>query len=224
MGEVIVVAPDREKSACSHSLTLHHPLRAELIRPSWFAVDGTPADCVNIAVNGMFPGRRPDLIISGINIGANLGEDIIYSGTVAAAEEGAMLKIPSLAVSVDARRDCLFEGAVYHTLELAKQIVANGWKPECYLNLNSPNLPLERIKGVRYTNLGHRLYDDILERRTDPRGKVYYWIGGQEAGSDNAPGSDMEALAEGFFSVTPLTLYRTDDQVLSELRRENPQT
>ena len=217
LGRVVVVAPDRERSACSHSLTLRHPLRIREIETDRYAVDGTPADCVNVAVNGLLEGERPGLIVSGINLGVNVGDDTLYSGTVAAAEEGAIIGIPSIAASIDAVRDCHFETPVFHVKELAGRLLENGPPERCYYNLNAPNLPRERVKGARWTRLGIRIYHDVLETRTDPRGERYFWIGGEAAGMREVPGSDMAALAEGYVSITPLRLDRTDERVLRSM-------
>ena len=224
LGEVVVVAPDREKSACSHSLTMHRPLRIQEVRPRVFAVDGTPADCVNVAVHGLLKDDRPVLVASGINLGANVGDDVTYSGTVAAAQEGAMLGIPALAVSVNARADFRFEAAVEHAVRVAGLLLRDGPAGCRFYNLNVPNLSPAEIRGVRWTRLGRRVYWDALEERVDPRGRSYYWIGGsQEAGMRDEPGTDMRALLEDCVSVTPLRLDRTHEECLAFLRTRDPE-
>jgi 5'-nucleotidase len=205
LGDVYVVAPDREQSAVSHSLTLHRPLRVEQIAPRQFAVDGTPTDCVNLAVSGILPGR-PGLVLSGINKGANMGDDITYSGTVSAAMEGTLLGIPSIALSLVAREEFAFEAAASFAARLAAQIIARPFPVDTLLNVNIPAIPRERMQGVRITRQGKRRYGEALIEKTDPRGKKYYWIGGGELDFIDEPGTDFAAVQDGAVSITPIHL------------------
>jgi 5'-nucleotidase len=218
VGEIYTVAPDREQNAVSHSLTLHRPLRIEEIGPRRYAVNGTPTDCVNLAVKGFLP-VRPQLVVSGINKGANLGDDITYSGTVSAAIEGSLLGIPSIAVSL------VTLGTTYHfgpaaefAAILAAEVEAQGMPSDTLLNVNVPNLPRQEIKGYRLTRQGKRRYAEKIEVRVDPRGRKYYWIGGDDLGFDPDEGTDCVAVHEGFISVTPLHVDLTNYRSLEELR------
>jgi 5'-nucleotidase len=219
IGEVYTVAPDREQSAVSHSLTLHRPLRIDEIAPRRFAVNGTPTDCVNVAVKG-FLAVRPQLVVSGINKGANLGDDITYSGTVSAAIEGSLLGIPSIAISLVSRgpEAYHFGPAAEFAAILAAEVIAQGMPPDTLLNVNVPNLSREAIKGYQLTRQGKRRYGEKIEARVDPRGRKYYWIGGDDLGFDPAEGTDCVAVHEGFISVTPLHVDLTNYRSLQELR------
>ncbi|MCB9462795.1 MAG: 5'/3'-nucleotidase SurE [Candidatus Eisenbacteria bacterium] len=206
--EILVVAPEREQSASSHALTMHHPLRLRQLDERVFAVDGTPSDCVLMAVRGL--GGKidfvPDFVLSGINHGANLGDDVTYSGTVAAAFEGHLLGFPSVAFSL-ASGTGDFGLAAAAARELVLQLAARERVPTLLLNVNFPDSP--EYRGLRVTSLGHRRYEDVIDERTDPRGKTYYWIGGSPSWDDD-PRSDMAALKDGFVSMTPLHLALTD--------------
>jgi 5'-nucleotidase len=205
LGDVYVVAPDREQSAAGHSLTLHRPLRVEEIGPRQFAIDGTPTDCVNLAVSGILP-SRPGLVVSGINKGANLGDDITYSGTVSAAMEGTLLGIPSLAVSLVGRAQFDFAPAAEFASRLVARVLEGGLPPDTLLNVNVPDRPREAMIGFRITRQGKRRYGEALIEKTDPRGKKYYWIGGDELGFVHEPGTDYAAILEGAVSITPIHL------------------
>jgi 5'-nucleotidase len=205
LGDVYIVAPDREQSAVSHSLTLHRPLRVDEVAPRQFAVDGTPTDCVNLAVSGILPGR-PGLVLSGINKGANMGDDITYSGTVSAAMEGTLLGIPSIAVSLVARDDFEFGAAALFAARLATQVIEHPFPVDTLLNVNVPAIPRERMQGFRITRQGKRRYGEALIEKTDPRGKKYYWIGGGELDFIDEPGTDFAAVQEGAISITPIHL------------------
>jgi 5'-nucleotidase len=190
--EVWVVAPDREQSASSHSISLHRPLRLFELRPRWYAVDGTPTDAVYMGMNLVLRSARPDIVISGVNHGPNLGNDVTYSGTVAAAMEGALLGVHAIAVSLASSAPLL-------------------------LNVNVPPGP---VRGFRFARLGRRTYGNEVVEKTDPRGRKYYWIGG-EGGPTNEdiPGSDCNCvLKDGLVAVTPLHLDSSHDAVLKELR------
>ena len=219
IGRVIVVAPDREKSAASHSLTLHRPLRIANIKKNFYAVSGTPTDCINLGINEILDRKRPDLVVSGINHGGNLGDDVHYSGTVSAALEGAMMGIPSIAVSLVARDDRLhFRPAANFAAKLAKMVVKHRLPPGIVLNVNVPNFPQTSLKGYAFCKLGKRNYSNIIEEKLDPRKKKYYWIGGDEVGYENIPGSDCNAILERKISITPLKVDMTDYPFLEKIR------
>jgi 5'/3'-nucleotidase len=205
LGEVYVVAPDREQSAAGHSLTLHRPLRVEEIAPRQFAIDGTPTDCVNLAVSGLLP-ARPGLVVSGINRGANLGDDITYSGTVSAAMEGTLFAIPSLAISLAGRTEFDFGPAAEFSSRLVAQVLERGLPPDTLLNVNVPDRSRETMTGFRITRQGKRRFREALIEKTDPRGKKYYWIGSDELGFVQEPGTDYAAVLEGAISITPVHL------------------
>jgi 5'-nucleotidase len=209
LDEVWVVAPDRDQSAVSHSLTLYRPLRIEAAGPRMFAVDGTPTDCVNLAINGILP-ERPRLVISGINRGANLGDDITYSGTVSAAMEGTLLGVPALAVSLVARDDFDFGAAARFTHRLADAVLHDGLPQDTLLNINVPALPADEIRGYALTRQGKRRYGDAIVEKVDPRGKKYYWIGGGDLGYIDGEGTDFNAIERGLISITPLHLDLTN--------------
>ncbi|HVN79836.1 MAG TPA: 5'/3'-nucleotidase SurE [Terriglobia bacterium] len=208
VGRVTVVAPDRERSASSASLTLHLPLRYEEVGPGRFSVEGTPTDCVIIGLHQILP-SLPDLVISGINKGANLGHDVAYSGTVSAASEGANQGIPSFAISLAAREEFRFEEAAQFAAILAERIVKEGLPSGVILNVNVPG---QEILGVRVTRQGHRNVRNIFVENMDPRGRRYFWLD-QEMETETQRGSvdsDYMAVNSGFISITPLKLDRTD--------------
>jgi 5'-nucleotidase len=215
---VTVVAPDREQSASSHSITLDRPLRIREIEPELWAVDGTPTDCVLVGVNGIL-GERPDLVVSGINHGPNMGEDVTYSGTVAAAFEAHLLGIPSIAGSMKDRDGGDFEGAARVIVQLAGRRAewANDAGGRVILNVNFPAGPSAMWRPLRVTRLGTRRYTDEIIEKLDPRGRKYYWIGGSEPTWDGADGTDFATVNGGGVSVTPLHLALTDDRALSRL-------
>ncbi len=205
-GEVYVIAPDRERSAAGHSLTLHKPLRATEVSPRWYVVDGTPTDCVTLGVMGMFK-EKPHLVVSGINLGANLGDDITYSGTVSAAFEATLLGIHAFAISaVDSVRQDL-EAAAAFAAQLAALVLDRGLPPDTLLNVN---VPAGQISGVAVTRQGKRTYNEVIVEKIDPRGKTYYWIGGGEPTWERPGGTDYEAVVQGKISITPLHLDLTN--------------
>jgi 5'-nucleotidase len=211
LGDVYVVAPEREQSTCSHALTLHRPLRATRLRDHWFAVNGTPSDCVNLGVLGFLP-QPPALIASGINHGANLGDDVTYSGTVSAAMEGTLLGVPSLAVSLVDGGD--FAEAARVARLVACRVLVERLPPKTLLNINvPPGVP----RGVRVTRQGHRVYTDKVVEQRDPRGRAHYWIGGGEPRWETLDGTDMAAVDEGFVSLTPLHLDLTHHRALAQM-------
>ncbi len=215
LGRVVVVAPDRNRSAVGHALTLEHPLRAEEIKPDVFAVDGTPTDCVNLGIYGLLR-ETPDLVVSGINRGSNLGDDITYSGTVCAAMEASLMGLPAFAVSLDSLKfqaDDLALAAKF-SRQLAETVLCDGLPPDTFLNVN---IPAGGCRGVRLTRQGKRQYGDAVVTSQDPRGRKYYWIGGGEVGFQSIPGSDCNALHDQLISVTPLHTNLTNDKSLAEL-------
>jgi 5'-nucleotidase len=216
LGDVWVVAPDREQSAASHSLSLYRPLRVEQLDDRHFAVDGTPTDAVNLAINGIMK-IRPDLVVSGINHGGNLGDDITYSGTVSAAMEGTLLGVPSIAVSLAARDSLEFGPAAEFAARLAAAVGARGLPRDTLLNVNVPGLPLDQLRGYRITRQGKRRYGDAIVEHLDPRGRKYYWIGGDAPIWERVPESDFLAVERGFVSVTPLHLALTDEPLRERL-------
>ncbi len=204
--EVYVVAPDRERTCSAHSITLHKPLRITEHSDKIFSTNGTPADCVLLAVKSILP-RKPDLLISGINGGPNMGQDIFYSGTVAAAREGAFLKIRSLSVSIDARDHFRYEDASETVRKIVERIKKNPFPSRIFLNINIPNLPSHQIKGFMITSPGLRLYNDEVVERIDPRGRKYYWIGGSANHFNPKRGTDFFAVSNGFVSITPIDAF-----------------
>lgn len=208
LGEVWVVAPDREQSAASHAISLHRPLRINEIRPRWYSVDGTPTDCSYLAINHLMKGARPDLMVSGINHGANLADDVTYSGTVAAAMEACLLGVPSIAFSLVARRSFDFTHAARFARSLAASVLAAKPIERLLLNVNVPGNG--EPKGYRVTRLGKHTYGSEVVENVDPRGRKYYWIGGSETQHEQIPGSDCNAvLDDRVISVTPLHLNLT---------------
>jgi 5'-nucleotidase len=208
-GQTFIVAPSQEKSASSLSLTLHHPLRVKSVQKNIYAVDGTPADCVYLAVQKLLP-RYPDLLISGLNHGPNLGQqDISYSGTVAGALQGAFLSIPSIAVSVlsDKKGKYSFNYAAKVVSALAQKLVENSLPPRIALNINIPSPP---IKGVKIATLGEKRYNPRVIEKTDPRGRHYYWIGTGNPQDIGDPDSDVVVAKQGYIAVTPLQKDLTD--------------
>ncbi len=220
LGDVYTVAPDRDQSAAGHSLNLTRPLRIEQFSEKRFSVDGTPTDCVNLAVNGILNDKKPDLVVSGINMAANMGDDITYSGTVSAAMEATLMKIPAIAVSLAAKKDFLFESAAYYAKVASEFVLKTGLPENTLLNVNVPNLPLEEIKGIKVTCQGKRIYQAPIEEKTDPRGKKYYWIGGNELDHVRVDNSDIDCVLDGYVSVTPIKLDMTNHEYLAELNQK----
>jgi len=220
LGEVTVVAPDREQSATSHSLTLQHPIRPVPRGEGRYQVDGTPTDCVMLAVEALMP-ERPDFVLSGVNHGHNMGEDVLYSGTVAAAMEGISLGIPAVAISfaggeLQADPEILIDQIGALTRLLRRLTSLPSLPRDTLLNVNMPPRRSAEIRGVRLTLLGRRVYSDSLMRIKDPRGREIYWIGGGSASWSGAADSDFRAVQEGFVSVTPLHLDLTHHRVLAD--------
>ncbi len=218
LGEVWLVAPEREQSATSHSLSLHHPLRIRKLAERQFAVDGTPADCVYVAINHLLRDEKPALVVSGINHGPNLADDVIYSGTVAAAMEGSILHVPSIAFSLVNRRGPLhFEHAAEFAHSLVKAALTNPLPKRMLLNVNIPGTG--PLKGYEITRLGRHSYGADVVEKDDPRGRKYYWIGGTGYEHVKEPGTDVSAVLDDHrASVTPLMLDFTDQALLAPLR------
>lgn len=222
LGEVTVIAPDRERNAASHALTLHKPLRVEQMGDALYAVNGTPTDCVNLGVNALLD-KRPNLVVSGINKGGNVGDDVTYSGTVSAAIEGTLLGIPSFAVSLFNDGEFNFAAAAEFAVRLARLIVEHGLPKDTLLNVNVPNLPISAIRGVKVTCLGKRIYDrSNIVAKTDPRGRGYYWIGANETSWEERKDTDDLAIRDRMVSVTPIHLDLTNYAVLERLRGWEP--
>jgi 5'-nucleotidase len=216
LGEVVVVAPDREQSATSHAISLTRPLRIKKVQPNWYAVDGTPTDCAFLAINHLLKDARPDVLISGINRGANLGDDVTYSGTVAAAMEGTLLGVPSLAVSLIRRDQHEYSHAAAFARDLARVVAKAALPRGTLLNVNVPPGP---IKGYAVTRLGKHSYGTEVIEKTDPRGRRYYWIGGDEAQHEDIPGSDCNVtIDQGLVSITPLHLDLTHTSMIDEVK------
>ncbi len=224
--EVYVVAPDRERSAAGHSLTLHTPLRVEELeetktgaKRTWVTT-GTPGDCVKIAINAILsPEEIPDLVISGINHGPNLGSDILYSGTVSCAMEGAMMGIPSIAVSL-ASMQSDYEDFIYPAQfvnALLHKLKDFQFPPKSILNVNIPALDEDDIAGVAITELGKKMFTDNYEKRVDPRGKVYYWMAGELISESTNAKTDIAAVRNNKISITPVTYEMTKESVMSDL-------
>jgi 5'-nucleotidase len=221
VGEVWIVAPDREQSAASHALTLRDPLRLERIDERVFSVSGTPTDCVLMAVRGIegVLEPRPDLILSGINHGPNMGDDVTYSGTVAAALEGRLLGVPAIAFSNVHWHPKHLDASARWARELVLRLAGDGLPPDLLLNVNVPDLEFEEIRGWKATKLGLRVYRDEIISQVDPRGRAYFWIGGDPPVWEQDDDSDFGAVSSGYVSVTPLQKDWTDREGLRELRR-----
>jgi len=217
---VSIVAPDAERSAVGHAITTLTPLRVKEVQLEGgltaYAVNGTPADCVKLAVGALLK-EPPDLVVSGINLGPNTATNIIYSGTVSAATEARILGIPSMAVSIGAFQDPLWEAAGLYARRIAAEVLARGLPRKVLLNVNVPNLPPSEVKGVKVTRQGESAYEELFDARSDPRSVPYYWAAGRYQMSDEDPDTDALALDQGFVSVTPVTFDLTDYDFRAEL-------
>jgi 5'-nucleotidase len=207
VGDVYTVAPDQERSAAGHSLTLHHPLRAKLIGPQRWSVDGTPTDCVNWGVLHLLRDERPKLLFSGITLGLNLGDDVTYSGTVSAAFEGTLIGIPSVAISQEIETGFTFDAASAFAVRLAGDLLEQPLPPGTLINVN---VPAGEPRGVRVGRQGRRRYGEAVIEKLDPRGRPYYWIGATPPQGELEQGTDLAAVAEKYISMTPLHLDLTD--------------
>jgi 5'-nucleotidase len=217
LGEVWIVAPDRERTAVAHAVTLHKPLRIHELAKRTYAINGTPVDCVNLALLNIMP-KRPHLLISGINKGVNLGDDVLYSGTVSAAVEGTILGVPSMAVSQEGGVQFHFATGAHYAMRVARLIIQQGLPEETLINLNIPNRALRDITGVRVTCLSRRRFENPIIEKVDPHGKTYYWIAGTRVSWSRSKDADHEAIQEGAVSLTPLHLDSTNYGVLDQLR------
>jgi 5'-nucleotidase len=214
--QVYVVAPERDRSGASNSLTLTRPLRSRQADNGFYFVDGTPTDCVHLAVTGLLE-SQPDIVISGINHGANLGDDVIYSGTVAAAMEGRFLGYPAIAISLVSSTPTHFDSAARVAQTLLHTLPAHSLPADTILNINVPDLPFERIKGIEATRLGHRHKAEPVIKSEDPHGQPIYWVGPPGAEDDAGPGTDFHAIRSGKVSITPLHVDLTRYQALDPL-------
>ncbi|KKL03264.1 5'/3'-nucleotidase SurE [Rheinheimera mesophila] len=212
IAEVTTVGPDRNCSGASNSLTLLNPLRTQQLDNGFIAVNGTPTDCVHLAINQLLA-KAPDLVVAGINHGANLGDDVLYSGTVAAATEGRHLGLPAIAVSLAGRDEQHFATAAYVTVQVIKKLKSQPLPADQILNINVPAVPLEQLRGIQVTRLGRRHKAETMQSAMDPWGRPIYWYGSLGPELDAGPGTDFYAIAQGYASITPLhvdmTAYRS---------------
>lgn len=211
LGDIIVIAPDRERSASGHSLTLHRPLKVEELRENVFSVSGTPTDCVALAISKLLP-KKPDLMVSGINKGSNLGDDITYSGTVSAAVEATILGVPSIAFSIvmDGNHPLHFDSVGHYAIKTARHVLEHSLPYDTLLNVNVPNLPIKDIKGVKITRQCKRLYDGAVKEIISPWGEKHYWIGGGKPYWEHGDDTDSSAVFDGYVSLTPIHLDLTN--------------
>lgn len=215
LAEVAVVAPDRDYSGASNSLTLDVPVRVRTLDNGIIQVQGTPTDCVHLAITGLLR-EEPDMVVAGINAGANMGDDVLYSGTVAAATEGRFLGLPAMAVSIASFQPRHLDTAARVAVELVRRL-RHPLDPDIILNVNVPDLPYERLAGYRATRLGHRHKAEPVVKGLDPRGREIYWVGPAGAEQDAGPGTDFHALRHGYVSVTPLQVDLTRHALLPRL-------
>ena len=224
LGDIVIIAPDNEQSAASHALTLHRPLRLYQHDKNIFSVDGTPTDCVTLAIHEILPKqfkkRKPDFIVSGINRGANLGDDVHYSGTVSVAVEGAMNKIPSVAFSLVSwgQDKPHFSTAAHFAKKIMTKVMKEGLPQGITLNVNIPNYPLKQIKGIAVGKLGKRNYGEVIFEKKDPRNRTYFWIGGDDRTFNDIPDSDGNLIQKQKVSITPLQIDMTHYRHLEEMR------
>jgi 5'-nucleotidase len=214
IANVLIVVPEHDRSAISHSITLNKPLQVKEIKKNFYATDGTPADCVRFGSLYLLK-RKLDLIISGINTGPNLGQDIIYSGTVAGAREGALLGIPAFAVSVANFLKPNYPLAARISTQIAGMILKNSFPEDVYLNINIPH----RVKGIKIVELGKRVYDDDIECRKDPRGRKYFWLAGKTVSGILQAGMDVTAVETGYVAITPLPVTPPSKQLFKSIER-----
>jgi len=214
-GNIDVVAPERDRSGASNSLTLNRPLRPRVAENGFIYVDGTPTDCVHLAITGMLP-EEPDIVVSGINAGANLGDDVIYSGTVAAAMEGRFLGLPAIAVSLVRDGSDHYQTAARVVTALLDKMATDPLPTDTILNINVPDVPLSRLRGLQVTRLGQRHKSEAVVRSVDPRGESIYWVGPPGGEQDAGQGTDFQALREGYASITPIQVDLTRHQSLAD--------
>jgi len=218
LGEIVVVAPEQNRSGASNSLTLDRPLFLKQATSGFYFVNGTPTDCVHLAVTGMLD-ELPDIIVSGINHGANMGDDTIYSGTVAAATEGYLLGIPSIAISLTSFEGKNFETAGLVAYQLVERYIKDPIKDPILLNVNVPDIPYDQIQGMEVTRLGRRHKAEPVVKMRSPRNETVYWVGAAGAAADAGPGTDFNAVERGVVSITPLQIDLTHSAQLPEVRR-----
>lgn len=214
--DITVVAPDRDRSGASNSLTLESPIRATTVRDGVIRVDGTPTDCVHLAITGLLK-NEPDMVISGINDGANMGDDVLYSGTVAAAMEGRFLGLPAIAISMNRHDAQHFDTGAKVILRLVEKLQSEPIPSDVILNINVPDLPWDELSGFQVTRLGHRHKAEPVIKERDPRGRDIYWVGPPGGEQDAGPGTDFYAVRNGYVSITPLQVDLTRHQVINEL-------
>jgi 5'-nucleotidase len=219
LGDAYIVAPDRERSAAGHSLTLHRPLKAEEISEHIYSVNGTPTDCVTIGINKLLP-EKPALVVSGINKGSNLGDDITYSGTVSAAIEGTIFGIPSIAFSLINSKHYLFETASFFALKIASVVLEYSLPYDTLLNVNIPNVAKGDIQGLKFTRQGKRIYDGSIQETFNPVGEKHYWIGGGRPFWEHGEDTDIEAVRSNYISITPVHLDLTNYDALISIKKQ----
>lgn len=220
LGDVVVAAPDSQMSAVGHAITISDPIKVSEVTTAsglrGFAIGGTPADCVKLAVVALLP-SPPDLVVSGINLGPNAGISVIYSGTVSAATEGTILGIPSIALSIDTFKYPVWDTAARASRHLVQQVLAHGLPRDTLLNANIPNCPFNELRGYRFTKMGKSQFKEVFHRRTDPRGNVYFWMDGEMELDPGQTGTDVQALHEKYVSLTPLSFDLTHHAKVGEL-------
>lgn len=225
LGDVYVVAPDRERSAVSHSITLHRPLKVEELKEKVFSINGTPTDCVILGAHKLLP-ERPGLVASGINIGGNLGDDITYSGTVSGAIEGTILNIPSFAISLvtgmEHAHNLYLETAAAFAVKIGRYILEHSLPPDTLLNINIPNRDMGKILGAKLTHQGKMSYSNSIKEIHDPKGKRHYWIGGSQLYEESTKDTDIQAVQDGYISITPMHLDLTNYEALKFLESKLP--
>jgi len=217
VAEISVVAPDKNRSAASNSLTLEMPLRAEMVENGFVKVDGTPTDCVHLAITGLLE-DEPDMVFAGINHGANLGDDVLYSGTVAAATEGRFLGLPAIAISMASSQPAHFASGVKVAQIILQRLIDKPLAKDILLNINVPDLPWEEIKGLQTTRLGQRHKAEPVIKSEDPRGRAIYWVGPPGKEQDAGVGTDFYAISQGFVSITPLQFDLTRYEALDAIK------
>ncbi len=218
LGKITVVAPNRNRSASSNSLTLDRPIRAHLVAENWYSVDGTPTDCVHLAVTGLLK-DEPSMVVSGINAGANLGDDVIYSGTVAAAMEGRFLGLPAVAISVTSSQPLYLEVAAQVSHAMITELTSTQLPSDVIININIPDVSRPELKGIQTTRLGNRHKAEPVIKSADPRGKPIYWVGAAGPEQDAGPGTDFHAIKNGYVSVSPMHLDLTHYNAMQAVKQ-----
>jgi 5'-nucleotidase len=217
LGDAYVVAPDRERSAVSHALTMHRPLRVEELREHVYSINGTPTDCVAVGISKLLP-EKPAFVVSGINKGANVGDDITYSGTVSAAMESTIMGIPAFAISLVMKKrhvsPSLFDTSSRIAFEIGKYTLEHSLPYDTLLNVNVPDIPLSDVKGIKFTRQGKRIYDDSIQETFDPHGEKHYWIGGGKPYWEHGENTDIQAVQDNYISITPIHLDLTNYEAL----------